>query len=80
LIWIKLQKIEDVEPQFEVIISILIFKTFFRNHKFLGIQIFNLEGRNLEFLGENLDLVLPQYMGVLDPNFIGGKIEIFITI
>jgi hypothetical protein len=46
-----------------------------RDLKFFEIQFFKVEGRSLEFPMEKLELVLTQYVGVFDHNFIGEKME-----
>ena len=56
------------------------FKTSNLNLEYFELWFINPEGRNLEFWVEKLKLAHTQDIGVLDPNFIGGKNEFFITI
>ena len=57
---------EEVIKGFVVLITNL-------NLEFFSLQIFNVEGRNLEFLVEKLELALPQDIGVVVHNLLGGK-------
>ncbi len=59
---------KDLGPEAQLSNLTIIFKVYFRNLELLGLQIFNIEGRNLEFPVKKLELAHTLYIGVFANN------------